>query len=147
MYTTSKFIKSEKRRLYRLVGLHFDINAVKSNAVSLLQHLLLLINEPPHDKSNKMACVPIQASDRPGHPSSLIWVFAVHSICSSGPKLSSCGQSWLWSDWANAQADRSLCWAHMPFCWFCHEAAQICHLSSNNECLCTFLCKHIFNMT
>ena len=30
-----------------------------------------------------------------------------------------------WSDWANARADLSLCWAHMPFCWFCHEAAHI----------------------
>ena len=24
----------------------------------------------------------------------------------------------------DAQADLSLRWAHMPFCWFCHEAAQ-----------------------
>ena len=31
----------------------------------------------------------------------------------------------LWSDWADAQADLSIRWAHMPFCWFCHEAAQI----------------------
>ena len=28
-----------------------------------------------------------------------------------------------WSDWVDAQADLSLCWAHMPFCWCCHEAA------------------------
>ena len=27
--------------------------------------------------------------------------------------------------WVDAQADLSLCWAHMPFCWFCNEAAQI----------------------
>ena len=26
---------------------------------------------------------------------------------------------------ADAQADLSLRWAHMPFCWFCHEAAQM----------------------
>ena len=26
----------------------------------------------------------------------------------------------LWSDWAYAQADLNLRWAHMPFCWFCH---------------------------
>ena len=31
----------------------------------------------------------------------------------------------LWSDWADAQADLSLRCAHMPFCWFCHEAAHI----------------------
>ena len=30
-----------------------------------------------------------------------------------------------WSDWADAQADLSLRWAHKPFCWFCHEAAQL----------------------
>ena len=30
-----------------------------------------------------------------------------------------------WSDWADALVDLSLCWAHRPFCWFCHEVAQI----------------------
>ena len=30
-----------------------------------------------------------------------------------------------WSDWVDAQADLSHHWAHMPFCWFCHEVAQI----------------------
>ena len=56
---------------------------------------------------------------------SLIRVFAMRSLGSSGPKLSSCGQRRLWSDWADAQADLNLRWAYMPFCWFCHEAAQI----------------------
>ena len=28
------------------------------------------------------------------------------------------GQWRLWSDWADVQADPSLRWAHMPFCWF-----------------------------
>ena len=31
----------------------------------------------------------------------------------------------LWSDWADAQADLSLCWAHMSFCRFSHTAALI----------------------
>ena len=26
---------------------------------------------------------------------------------------------------ADAQADLSLRWTHMPFCWFCHEVAQL----------------------
>ena len=30
-----------------------------------------------------------------------------------------------------AQADLSLRWAHMPFCWFCHEAAHIIHVPSS----------------
>ena len=45
-------------------------------------------------------------------------------MSSYGPKLSSYGQQRLWSDWADAQADLSLRWAH-SFCWFCHVAAQI----------------------
>ena len=31
----------------------------------------------------------------------------------------------LWSDWADAQADLSLRWAHMQFCRFCHALAHI----------------------
>ena len=34
-------------------------------------------NEPPHYKTNKMACAPIENSDQPGHPHSLHRVFAV----------------------------------------------------------------------
>ena len=30
-----------------------------------------------------------------------------------------------WSDWVDAQADPSLWWAHMPFCWFCHETTRM----------------------
>ena len=36
--------------------------------------------EPPHDKTNKMACAPSKDSDQPGHPPSLIRVFAVCSM-------------------------------------------------------------------
>ena len=32
----------------------------------------------------------------------------------------------VWSGWVNAQADMSLCWAHMPFWWVCHALAQMC---------------------
>ena len=35
------------------------------------------IFEPPRDKTNKMACAPSEDSDQPGHPPSLIRVFAV----------------------------------------------------------------------
>ena len=44
-------------------------------------------------------------------------------------KLGSLATHWAhredWSDWADAQADLSLLWVHMPLCWFRHEAAQI----------------------
>ena len=31
----------------------------------------------------------------------------------------------LWSDWADAQDDLSLRWAHRLVCWFCHAAAHL----------------------
>ena len=67
--------------------------------------------EPPHDKTNKIICVPSEDSYQPGHPPSLIRVFAVHSV-----------GSFLHED---AQADLGLRWVHMPFCWFCHEVARL----------------------
>ena len=36
--------------------------------------------ELPHHKTNKMICVPSEDSDQPGHPPSLIRVFAVLSL-------------------------------------------------------------------
>ena len=43
--------------------------------------------EPPHDKTNKMTFVPSEDSDQPGHPPSLIRVFAVRSMGSLDPIL------------------------------------------------------------
>ena len=89
------------------------------------QWAVLEIIEPPHVKTNKVACAPNEVSDQPGHPPSLIRVFAVRYMGSLGPKLSSGGQRRLWSDCADVQADLSLRWAHMPFCWICHNAAHL----------------------
>ena len=36
-----------------------------------------ILPEPPHDKTNKMACAPIEDSDLPGHPPSLISLHCV----------------------------------------------------------------------
>ena len=44
---------------------------------------------------------------------------------SLGPKLSSCGQGRLSSDWADAQTDPSLCWAYRSFHWYCHTATHV----------------------
>ena len=38
------------------------------------------------------------------------------------------------SEVADAQVDLSLRWAHKPFCWFFHEAAQISHFSRVCAC-------------
>ena len=51
-------------------------------------------------------------TDQPGHPPSLIRVFALQSIDSEGPKLSSCGQRRLCSYLMDAQADLSLRLVH-----------------------------------
>ena len=71
-------------------------------------------------------------SDQPGHSPSLIRVFTVHFIGSYEPNDSSCGRRRLWSDWADAQADLSLCWVHIYFVgfvvlrleYFCHIFLQ-----------------------
>ena len=44
---------------------------------------------------------------------------------SQGCKCSSPGQRRLWSDCTDAQADLSLCWAHMSEGTFSHIAAQM----------------------
>ena len=72
-----------------------------------------------------MVCAPSKDSDQPGQLPSLIRVFAVRSMDSWGPNVSSCGQGRLWSDWVDAQADLSLHWAQWSFCWLCHEAAHL----------------------
>ena len=82
------------------------------------------IIDPQQDKNNKMTFAPSEDSDQPGHPPNLIRVFAVRSTDSQGPNGPSCEQRRLWSDWADAQADLSLRWAHRLFCWFCRAAAH-----------------------
>ena len=69
-------------------------------------------------------CAPSENSDQPGHPPNLIRVFAVRwkKAWVLGYPLSA--QRRLWSDWADAQADLSPRWAHMPFCLFYHDAAH-----------------------
>ena len=46
------------------------------------------------------------------------------SVCPAKTRIS-LGICPIWSVFANAQADLINCWAHMPVCWFCREAAQM----------------------
>ena len=71
-----------------------------------------------------MACAPSEDSDQPGHPPSLIKVFAVRMKKALAISYPLSAQRRLWSDRTDAQADLSLRWVHVPFCWFCHKAAQ-----------------------
>ena len=64
-----------------------------------------------------------------GHLPSLIRVFTVRMKKAWVLNYPLSAQCWLWSDWADAQADLSLRWLHMPFWWFCHVAAQLMHFN------------------
>ena len=75
-------------------------------------------NEPPRDKTNKMACAHSEDSDQPGHPPSLIRVFAVRMKKAWVLSYPLSAQQRLWSDWADAQIDLSLRWAHSHFVGF-----------------------------
>ena len=63
-------------------------------------------------------CAPSEDSDQPGHPPSLIRVFAVHMKKGWILSYPLNAQRRLWSDWVDAQADRSLCWVHSHFASF-----------------------------
>ena len=76
-------------------------------------------------QTNKMACAPREDSDQPGHPPSLIRVFAVRMKKAWVFTYPLSAHRRFWSDWADAQADLSLRWAQRSFCWFSHEAAHI----------------------
>ena len=80
--------------------------------------LIWKTNEPPHDETNKMACAPSEDTDQTWHPPSLIRVFAVHMKKAWVLSYPLSAQRRLWSDWADAQADLSLCWAHSHFVGF-----------------------------
>ena len=89
--------------------------------VSGLRDNTIKVFEPPHVKTNKMACALSKDSDQIGHPPSLIRVFAVGMKKAWVLSYTLSTQRRLWSD----SADPSLCWAHMPFYWFCHEATHL----------------------
>ena len=61
-------------------------------------------------------CAPSEDSDQPGHPPSLIRVFAVRMKKAWVLSYPLSAQRRLRSDWADAQADLSLRWAHTLSC-------------------------------
>ena len=71
-----------------------------------------------------MACASSEDSDQPGHPPSLIRVYAVRIMKAWDHWLPIDTQRRLWSDLTDAEADLSLLWAHLPFCRFCHALAH-----------------------
>ena len=68
------------------------------------------LHEPPHDKANNVVVHPAKTQISLGiRP---VWS---ESSLSAWRKLGSLATYWVHSEG----------WAHMPFCWFCHEAAQL----------------------
>ena len=59
------------------------------------------------------------------------------SLLSAWRNLRSLATHWAhsedWSSWADAQDDLSLGWVHMSFCWFYHDAAQMCKPWANHK--------------
>ena len=104
---------------------HISATDIKMTEKQTPNSFQRVVFEPRHVKTNKMACAPSEDSDQPGHPRSLIRVFAVRMKKPWVLSYPVSAQRRLWSDWADAQADLSLRWAHMPFCWFCHVLS--CH--------------------
>ena len=78
----------------------------------------IFIIEPRHDKTNKLTSVPSEDSEQSGHPPSLIRVFAVRMKKAWVLSYPLSTQRRHWLDWADAQADLSLRWAHSHFVGF-----------------------------
>ena len=92
-------------------------------------HIVLIFAatyELRYDKTNKMTVRPAKTQISLGICP--VWsVFTVRMKKAWAFSYPLSAQRRLWSNWVDALADLSLCWAHMPFCWFCHEAAHILH--------------------
>ena len=69
-------------------------------------------------QNQQCGCAPSEDSDQPGHPPSLIRVFAVRMKKAWVLSYLLSVQRRLWSDWADAQVDLSLRWAHTHFVGF-----------------------------
>ena len=74
------------------------------------------VNEPEHDKTNKMACAPSEDSYQSRHQS---------LYCALNGWLGTQGFFVRIAKALIRLGDLSLRWAHRSFCWFCHALAQI----------------------
>ena len=114
---------------------HAQTNAFGLHVYYTLDSHNLDIIETFHDKTNKMACTPSENSDQPGHPPSLIRVFAVPMKKPWILSYPLAAQRRLWSDWAEAHADLSLRLAQSHFVGFVMRRliSQTINLSGNSE--------------
>ena len=78
---------------------------------------------------------PVWSSNQPGHPPSLIRVFTVRMKKAWVFSYPLSTQRRLWADWANAQADLSLRWAHSHFVGFVMRRLKYIMTLSNGSLL------------
>ena len=103
--------------MFFLYGLWFLLHSFFEWCV---EYVVFILNEPQHDKTNKMTCAPSKDSDHPGHRPSLIRVFAVRMK-----------KPWVLNNTLNASrvSDQSAPGAHVNL-FVCHAVA---HLSVPSE--------------
>ena len=90
-------------RLQSILDQTIKRSKVLINALLRTLHLALAF-EPRHDKTNNVSVRPAKTnSDQPGHPPSLISVFAVRMKKSWALSYPLSAQQRLWSDWADAE--------------------------------------------
>ena len=94
---------------------------------------LLRPNGPRHDKTNKMSVHPAKTQI------SRISVFAVRMKKAWVLSYQLSAQRRLWSDWADAQADLSLRWAHSHFVGFVMSRLKWLNRSSDTKRLRAYL--------
>ena len=96
----------------------YELHDVQNILVYMLK-LNQIWSEPPHDKTNKNDCAPSKDSSAWASPQSDQSSLCAQWVAKDPSFLHADSE-----DWVDVQAD--LCWAHMPFCWFCHEVAHFC---------------------
>ena len=108
-YFQSTWTKTCTLYIYYKFSLSYFENKTSFQCMQKCLDTSLVRSEPPHDKTNKMACAPSEDSDQPGHPPGLIRVFTVRKKKDWVLSYPLSTQRRIWSNWAHAQAV-SLCW-------------------------------------
>ena len=127
----SETVKTLEPQLNIATGRFVEATTLKpnKNGIQILDTLCLPkgnINWAASWQNQQNDCAPSEDSGQHGHPPSLISLHCAHKE-NLGPWAHSYPLSAhrrLWSDWADAQADLSLRWAHMSLCLFCHKVDQ-----------------------
>ena len=95
---------------------HFACQQIKFHSpVSTVEEVCALHKWAATWQNQQSEWAPSEDSEHPGHPSSLIRVFAVRMKKHWVLSYPLSPQRRFWSDWADAQADLSLRWTHTHF--------------------------------